>query len=435
MLTPNDVIVQTLGTPTIKSPLRLSTVRGDGMGNFVPDAEKIRFQVELQPGEVASDEIMFEKAGPRELIYFDPSDTRAAIVTCGGLCPGLNNVIRSVYLELYHQYGVHTVYGIRFGYGGFNPASKPPVMLTRNFVESIHKRGGSILGCSRGPEDTLVILDFLEQQQINLLFCVGGDGTQRGAHAIAQEALRRGMKLAVVGIPKTIDNDIPYVYRSFGFSTSIEKAKEIIDSAHEEANGAPNGISLVKLMGRHAGFITAAAAIASQEVNFVLVPEVPFKLNGDKGFLECLKRRILNRGHAVVVVAEGAGQDLIASESEGRDASGNVKLKDIGLYLKDHIHKYFEAQEIPINLKYFDPSYFIRSVPANCDDSLLCDQFARHAVHAAMAGKTNLLIGLWYNMFIHLPTSLATRNKKQISPESEFWMSALAATGQPARFV
>ncbi len=435
MLTTEQITVRTLGPCTIESPLPYSTVRGDGIGNFMPDDARMLYRVDYFRGEIIPQELAFEKAGPRQYLFFRPEETKAAIVTCGGLCPGMNNVIRSVFLQLHHHYGVPEVWGIRYGYRGLNPANGcPPVRLTEEFVETIHKLGGTVLGTSRGPEDPRVMVDFLEAQGIRILFCVGGDGTQRGAHEIAEEALGRGLPLAVIGIPKTIDNDLNYVWRSFGYYTALDKAREVLDCAHAEAKGVPNGISVVKLMGRHAGFIAAGATAASQEVNFTLIPEVPFALEGEGGFLACLKRRILARGHAVIVVAEGAGQDLIQAGPVERDASGNVKLKDIGVFLRDKIEEYFARERIPVNVKYFDPSYVIRSVPADTDDSLLCDRLARNAVHAGMAGKTDCLIGLWYNIFIHVPIPLVISEKKRLSPESEVWMAVLAATGQPARF-
>jgi len=309
-----------------------------------------------------------------------------------------------------------------------------PVVLTREYVETIHERGGSVLGSSRGSEEVGVMVDFLVARRINLLFCIGGDGTQHGARAIADEALHRGADIAVVGVPKTIDNDIMYVSRTFGFNTALEKAKEIIDCAHVEATGAPNGIGLVKLMGRNAGFIAAGATLASQEVNFTLVPECPFKLEGTQGFLPMLMKRIGERGHAVIAVAEGAGQDLFADDDAGCDASGNKRNRDIGLFLKDAIAAYAAARKVSLNLKYFDPSYIIRSVPANADDSLFCNALARHAVHAAMAGKTGVLIGLWNDQFVHIPIATAIVEKKQISLESELWLGVIEATGQPHSF-
>lgn len=417
--------IDSLGVPRYPSPLK-RTVNGDCHIPF-------RITRDLKTG--AGEEILFEIAGPRADLFFDGPSVRAGIVTCGGLCPGLNTVIRSLYYELSHAYGVQEVYGFLYGYQGLDPVrGDEPLRLTSDFVDHIHKRGGTVIGTSRGPVDPVVAVDNLVQRGINLLFCIGGDGTQRGANALHQEAERRGYPLAMVGIPKTIDNDVGYVARTFGYSTAVEAARDIIDSAHMEARSVQNGISLVKVMGRHAGFIAAGATIASQDVNFTLVPEVPFTLDGERGFLAALQRRILKRSHAVIVVAEGAGQDLLAREGEEKDASGNVKLKDIGLFMRHQIEVHFKAAGIPVALRYFDPSYVIRSRPANCEDSILCDLYARHAVHAAMAGKTGLVIGNLHDTFIHVPVEALVAEKKQLDPGGGWWHAVLAATGQPAKF-
>jgi len=432
MLTPEEVIVETLGERRIPSPLQLSTVVGDGVVNFVPDEARMPACVEVMPTPDEQAPVFFEKAGPRQMLYFDPAKTRAAVVTCGGLCPGLNNVIRSLFHELYHRYGVKDVLGIRYGYMGLDPANDClPMELTPKIVQNIHKEGGTMLGSSRGPMNCTNAIRFLRGRRINLLFCIGGDGTQRGSHALAEEARRQGCQMAVVGIPKTIDNDIMYVQRTFGYHTAVDKACEVVDCAHTEARGAMNGIAVVKLMGRDAGFIAAGAAAASQDVNFALVPEVPFELEGEGGLMHLLRERVTTRGHAVVVVAEGAGQHLIQKTEIRRDASGNILHEDIGPFLASAIKSYFKNADIPTSVKYIDPSYIIRSVPANCEDALLCDQLARNAVHAGMAGKTDVLIGYWYDVPIHVPIMLAVSEKKQMSPESELWRATLAATGQP----
>jgi 6-phosphofructokinase 1 len=274
----------------------------------------------------------------------------------------------------------------------------------------------------------------LIRRRIDILFTIGGDGTQRGGNELFQEAKRRGHPLAVVGIPKTVDNDVAFVSRTFGYLTAVQEAAGVIHRAHTEARSVHNGIALVKLMGRHAGFIAAGATVASQDVNFTLVPEVPFKLEGKRGFLAALRQRIVKRAHAVVVVAEGAGQDLLETGQAARDASGNVKLKDIGLLLRDRIEAHFKSEKIPVVMRYFDPSYFIRSSPANAEDSILCDLFARQAVHAAMAGKTGLVIGYLHDKFIHVPIELLTSRKKSMDPDGFAWSAVLAATGQPERF-
>ena len=434
MLKPESLKTDNLGERKISSPLNFSTVRGDGIGNFIPDETRVRFHSELTPGDDPRDDLLFEKAGPRENIFFDPAKTRAAVVTCGGLCPGLNNVIRAVTMELYHQYGVRNVIGIRHGYRGLNPnVGEPPIPLTHDFVDHIHKEGGSVLASSRGAQDSKIVVDFLESEKIDILFAIGGDGTQRGALDIQKEAERRGNTISIVGIPKTIDNDIPFVHKTFGYGTAIEKAREVIDCAHNEAKGLPRGIGLVKVMGRHAGFIAAGATLASQEVNYTLIPEIPFELDGTSGLLRALEERMKLRGHAVIVTAEGAGQEYFQAKDK-TDASGNTGLQDIGVFLKKRITEHFTNAGDPVNVKYIDPSYIIRSIRANGDDSIFCNALARNAVHAAMAGKTGLMIGTRHDIFIHVPIPLIATRRKMISPEGRLWMSVLEATGQPQTF-
>ncbi len=423
-----EVKIERLGEATVPSPLQLNADPNDAIGNYVPDTIRVRYNVE--EGSSGAEDFRFEKAGPRERIFFQPSYTRAAIVTCGGLCPGLNNVIRSAYRQLC-IYGVREVLGIRYGYAGLNPANGfEPFRINDDMVDDIHRDGGTILGSSRGAQPVPVMLDTLERMGVNILLTIGGDGTQRGAHEIAAEARSRRLPLAVVGIPKTIDNDILYTRRTFGFNTAVDRACEVLASAHHEARSYHNGIALVRLMGRDSGFIAAVATLASQEVNFTLVPEVEFVLDGPGGFLAALDRRIHRKRHALIAVAEGAGQNLMTGGGTVKDASGNVLHGDIGLWLKDRIAAYFKERGIPISLKYMDPSYLIRSAPANSEDAWLCDQYARHAVHAAMTGRTDLVIGYW-NTFIHVPMLMATAYRRKIDQESLLWSSVLSSTGQP----
>jgi 6-phosphofructokinase 1 len=412
-----------MNTPTLGEPRFAST-----LSHTKNDEVRIpeRIEIGAEPG------IQLELAGPRAKLFFDPKQTRASIVTCGGLCPGLNNVIRSLFLELHYGYGVAEVLGFRGGYGGLDPANgAEPVKITPQLVDGIHQKGGTILGSSRGPVDIGRAVENLIARGVNILFTVGGDGTQRGANDLYQEARKRGHVLAVVGVPKTIDNDVGFVSRTFGFFSAVEEAARVLDCAHTEARSVPGGIGLVKLMGRHAGFITAGAVVASQDVNFALIPEVPFALDA---FLAALKQRMLVKSHAVIAVAEGAGQDLLAADASARDASGNVKLNDIGPFMREKIEAFFKAEGIPVVMRYFDPSYQVRSRPANSEDALLCDLFARHAVHAAMAGKTGVVIGFLHERFIHVPIELLATHTKRLDPASNWWRSVLAATGQPERF-
>jgi 6-phosphofructokinase 1 len=430
MITQPDLVVSTLGDRRFLSPLPMSTVPGDGVGDFVPDDTRVLFDICHRAGHPPSD-LAFERAGARQRLFFDPSRTRAAIVTCGGLSPGINNVIRTLYFELVRNYGVQEVLGIRFGYQGLNPREgKPPVTLTAKMVDEIHLMGGTLLGTSRGPQKAETTVEFLTGRRIDILFCVGGDGTQRGAHEIAAEAARRRLPIAIVGVPKTIDNDIAFCQPTFGFATAVAEADTVLDRAHTEAIGVLNGVGLVRLMGREAGYITAAATIANGHVNFALIPEVRFELDGSSGLLAKLERRLAEREHAVIAVAEGAGQDLLPDHKPGYDASGNRTLGDIGVFLKKRIEEHFAQRNLPISVRYFDPSYHIRSCQANTTDSLLCEQFARNAAHAAMAGKTDMFVGRVHGQYIHVPLAATTGQRKRLSPEDDMWAIVLAITGQ-----
>jgi 6-phosphofructokinase 1 len=377
-------------------------------------------------------------AGPREKIYFDPSKTRCGIVTCGGLCPGLNNVIRAIVLQLYHHYGVRNIYGFQYGFEGLVPRyGHEALILDHERVKHIHQRGGSILASSRGPQSPEEMVDALERLNIQVLFCIGGDGTLRGALTLCKEIRARNLKIGVVGVPKTIDNDIPYTSRTFGFETACAIAAAAIGGAHVEATGARNGIGLLKLMGRHAGFIAANAVLASRDANFVLVPEVPFELDGENGLLAHLHRRLVARRHAVVVVAEGAGQDLIQSKEGGADtdASGNIRLKDIGVFLRDKIRAYLKAMGMEFTLKYIEPSYLIRSAPPQANDALFAGILGQMAAHAAMAGKTAMFVGYWNNQFTHVPITAGVSRSKRLDPKGNFWASVIECTGQPPLLV
>jgi 6-phosphofructokinase 1 len=379
--------------------------------------------------------VSFEMAGPREKIFFDPPKTTAAIVTCGGLCPGLNDIIKGIVTQCHYRYGITKVFGFRYGYEGLiQRYGHVPMLLKPESVAQIHNFGGTILGSSRGPQDISEMVDVLEEMKIDLFFVIGGDGTLRGADAIAYEIERRGLKKSVIGIPKTIDNDIMWIDKSFGFETAFAEAVKAVQCAYIEATGAKNGVGLIRLMGRDSGFIACFSALAAGNVDFVLIPEVPFELDGERGLLEALRYRLAKRKSAVIVVAEGAGQNLMQA-SQATDASGNKKLGDIGLFLRDRINGFFKERKIEVSLKYIDPSYIVRSVPANAQDNVYCSQLAQHAVHAAMAGKTAMLVGRWHCAFVHLPISLATHGRRKVDPKSELWHAVLESTGQPARLL
>jgi 6-phosphofructokinase 1 len=429
-----DFTIEELGSRNIRSPLTLSKVQGDFIANYVKDDEFVRFDPGVCLGEQAPvlKNQVFERAGPREMIYFMPKHVHAGIVSCGGLCPGINDVIRAIVRCLWYRYGVRRISGIRFGYKGFltNEDKFAVKELNPDVVDDIHKIGGTYLGSARGGgKEVAKIVDALERLNLNMLFTIGGDGTQKGSLEIAEEIGARNLKIAMLGIPKTVDNDFSYIQKSFGFDTAVAKAVEAVTAAHMEAHSQINGIGLVKVMGRESGFIAAHTALASHEVNFVLIPEVPFELDGPNGFLRCLEERIKQRRHAVIVAAEGILQDQLVKEKK-TDAGGNAKIADAGIYLRDRIQEYFDAKQVEINLKYIDPSYMIRSAPAAPSDSIYCERLGNAAAHAAMSGKTKVLIGLVNNEFVHIPMRIAVK-RNFVDPEGSLWRDTLDATHQP----
>jgi 6-phosphofructokinase 1 len=431
--------VPSLGEPKVESPIRkvpMFTHNGRLVEKrFVEDTDRVlvystlNYLAQLGRGE---EPLSFEIAGPRARLYFDPSKVHCAIVTCGGLCPGTNDVIRAIVLELYHLYHVRHIYGVCYGFQGFIPRYGHDLLeLSPEAVANIHTFGGTILSSSRGPQDIGEIVDALDRLNIHILFLIGGDGTLRAADLICEELLRRQLRLSIIVIPKTIDNDIPFVTRSFGFDTAVEVATDAIQAAHTEALGAPKGVGLVKLMGRYSGFIAANAALALQDVNFVLIPESDFDIEGDYGLLDRLEARLKSRGHAVILVAEGAGQKYFQKEDLPRDPSGNIKPGDIGLLLEDRIKEHFRNRSLEINLKYIDPSYLIRSKPANYNDSIYCGFLGRNAVHAGMAGKTAILVSRWHGDYVHVPIKAGVGLRKEVELDSPLWRSVLESTGQP----
>jgi 6-phosphofructokinase 1 len=431
----DDVAINDLGACHFDSPV--SAHLGDSALSFVGAADKVLVNDQLSqlPRDAAALASLpaFESAGPRKHVFFDPKKARAGIVTCGGLCPGINNVIRGLVFELWFGYGIRRIFGFRFGYEGLIAEGQQPMALTPEVVLHVHEQGGTFLGSSRGNQDPKKMVDFLEAHGIDMLFVIGGDGTIRGAQQISAEVARRGLSIGVVGVPKTIDNDIHFIDRSFGYESAYSAAVDFIKTAHVEATGAKDGIGLVKVMGRHSGFVACNAVLASGRADLVLIPEMPLVLEGSGGVMPFIERVLNRQGYAVIVVAEGAAQDLLTKDAE-RDKSGNLKLADVGVFLRDHINQHFKKEGREITLKYIDPSYTIRSVPASPSDSVYCWNMARNAVHAAMAGNTEMLIGRWHGRFVHVPMQLATLARKQVDLQDDLWMSVIEATGQPRAF-
>lgn len=423
-ITAADLRVRRLGPAVHPSPLangRHQDLDADGVLVSALRSELAR----PGPGEPPA----FELAGPRHQLFFEPTGTTLGIVTCGGLCPGLNDVVRSVVMTAWRRYGLRRVLGFRYGFAGIADPGLEPLLLHPDLVDDVHHQGGTLLGSSRGPQDPAVMVDRLVELGVDALICVGGDGTFRGAEVLVDEITSRNLPIAVVAVPKTIDNDICWVERSFGFVTGVQEAGRAIEAAHAEARGARHGVGLVKLMGRYAGFIAAHATLAFADVNLCLVPEVPFR---PEPLLRALEARLAARGHAVVVVAEGAGQELLTSGADpGVDASGNRRLADIGPWLRDLMETDLQRAGLDTRVKYLDPSYAIRSRPANADDAELAAALGLNAVHAALAGRTGMMVGHWNQHFTHVPLRAVIDRTRRLDPEGELWQRVLHATGQP----
>ena len=422
-----EVLPQRL-TADVPSPLHQSGI------HFLDEADGVvvaRTIGELQPAlDAGLAPAVFTPAGPRAELAFRPERLCAGIVTCGGLCPGLNDVIRSIVLTLQHHYRVPEILGFPYGFAGVAGKGPEPMRMTPDVVDSIHRQGGSLLGSSRGPHPVDQMLDHLARLGVRILFCIGGDGTLQGASVLSQAARDRGQQLGVIGVPKTIDNDLAWVDQSFGFSSAVDEAIRAIEAAHNEARGAVNGVGIVKLMGRHSGFIAAHASLSNPDVNLCIVPEVPFALDGPGALLPVLESRLAERGHAVIVVAEGAGQEIVGC-GDGTDASGNARLGDVGVFLRDRIRAHFEGMRRHVTVKYIDPSYTIRSLPANAFDAQYCNALGQHATHAGLAGFTDAMVGRWNGCFTVVPLHLVTQRRRQLDPSGDVWQRVLQSTGQP----
>ncbi|KAL8149315.1 ATP-dependent 6-phosphofructokinase 4, chloroplastic isoform X1 [Apium graveolens] len=414
------------------NPLKKSPAYAIVKETFVSPQDVVAQKIVLQKDSPRG--VHFPRAGPREKVYFKSEEVRACIVTCGGLCPGINTVIREIVCGLNFMYGVDDILGIEGGYRGFY--SKNTKKLTPKIVDDIHKRGGTILQTSRGGSDTNKIVDNIQDRGINQVYIIGGDGTQRGANAIYKEVEKRGLQVAVAGIPKTIDNDIAVIDKSFGFDTAVEEAQRAINAAHVEVESVENGVGIVKLMGRYSGFIALYATLASRDVDCCLIPESPFYLEGPGGLFEFVEQRLKDNSHVVIVVAEGAGQEFVAQTMQSideKDASGNRLLLDVGQWLtqkfKDHFTK---VRKMTINLKYIDPTYMIRAIPSNASDNIYCTLLAQSAVHGAMAGYTGFTVGPVNSRHAYIPISRVTETQNVVKLTDRSWARLLASTNQPS---
>ncbi|TDC89848.1 ATP-dependent 6-phosphofructokinase [Saccharopolyspora aridisoli] len=434
----DDLRVRHLGECRYDSPLSAMLAAKRTSPHYVAEGDRVLLEDTVsmlaEHGLSPHDLPSFEAAGPRRKIYFDPARVTAGIVTCGGLCPGLNDVIRGLVQELTVQYDVKRIVGFRNGLRGLTARHRDDTIeLTPDRVRDIHNAGGTILGSSRGAQDAEEMVDSLLLRGINVLFVIGGDGGMNAATNLAAAIRARGLDIAVIGVPKTIDNDLPYTDQSFGFQSAFAQAANFISSVSIEAAASPDGIGIVKLMGRHSGFIACYASLARNAADIVLIPEVPFALEGEDGLLARVERHVRSKGFVVIVVAEGAGQDLLAErgllEGNATDASGNAKLGDIGGLLRETITAHLTAAGLAPTVRYIDPSYAIRSVTANAYDSVYCLRLAHAAVHAAMAGRTETAVVRWRRRFVHVPMPLIISHRNQVDPDGDLWMSVLEATG------
>jgi len=358
-------------------------------------------------------------------IWWEPKKVKAALITAGGLCPGLNSIIQGVTNCLWRDYGVRQIVGITAGYNGLSdPAKHPSMLLTPELVEDIHMRGGSILKAGRGGFNAAKICETLRAGGYTHLFVIGGDGTQYAGHLLYVEARKQKLPISVVGVPKSIDNDVLFVDRTFGFDSAVEAAAGVIRNGWVEATSCPNAVGIVKLMGRDAGFVAAHAALASNLVDLVLVPEVEVEM---EDVLQFVDATLAHKGHMVVVVAEGAGQAHVATGQ--KDASGHTVYGDVGVYLRDTLNKHLKPKGG--RTFYIDPSYIIRSVPPTPNDHIYCARLANNAVHTAMRGYTGVCVGAIHNIIVILKSKLIASGKKQLKIKSSTWQSCVQVCSMP----
>eukprot|EP00249_Psilotum_nudum_P021756 c28232_g1_i2 orf=361-2001(-) len=416
---------------TYVSPLVHSRFFHPNVNFWLTETDMVAQNIVVDINDPSPSQTYFHRAGPRYQVIFAPGEVRAAIVTCGGLCPGMNTVIREIVYGLWHQYDVKDIKGIKSGYRGFY--TEKPMPLCPELVDNWHKQGGTCLGTSRGGFDLDKIMDAIEKQRLNQIYIIGGDGTIRGAVKVFEEVRRRGMKVIVVGIPKTVDNDVGIIDRSFGFQTAVDAAQAAIGAAHTEAESTPNGVGVVKLMGRYAGHIAVHATLSSRNVDCCLIPEVPFFMDGPGGLLEFVNQRLKEHGHCVIVVAEGAGQDLIERTELVKDASGNLLLGDIGVWLTNKLKQWWKRthEAGAFSCKYIDPTYMIRAVPSNATDTSYCTLLAHSAIHGAMAGYTGFVAGPVNGNFCYIPMGVVADTQHLVDVNSHTWAWVKSVNNQP----
>lgn len=399
---------------------------------MIDDTNDVELTVgnELDPLFERPRKLVFEHAGARKQIFFVPGNVRAAVATCGGICPGLNDVVRSLVRTLLNAYKARSVIGYRYGLCGCVASyGLSPMVLTSETVNGIDDVGGTVLGTSRGPQKPDEIIATLLRDQIDMLFLIGGDGTLRAAHALSLALQERKLPIAVVGIPKTIDNDINFVPRSFGFETAVERTSDALRCAHVEARSVRGGVGIVKIMGRESGFIASHATLAYRNVDFTLIPEVPFAIDGPQGLLAQVEATLRRNGHVLLAVAEGAGQKYLPQVTK-EDASGNRKPGDIAAHLMGRMASHLADKGLRHSFKYIDPSYMVRSVPACASDKIYAAALGQHAVHAAMSGRTGMVVAEIMDKFVHLPLELVSQKRRTLAQNGLLWRSVLDCTQQ-----
>ena len=412
----NDIdCVKIFDGKKIKNPLKNNDAFKDSY--FVEEDTLIKTNI-IKTTD-SDEENYFVRAGPRKEIAWDPIHTKVAIVTCGGLCPGLNTVIRELYITLHHKYGVKFVYGVKNGYKGFY--SDNLVRLDDDIIRDIHHKGGSILGTSRGGTDVKKIVDSIAHRGISHLYAIGGNGTQKGLFEINKEIKKRGLCVSVVGIPKTIDNDLCIIDKSFGFDTSVQEAQRAIQAAKVEIEAFNNAVGIVKVMGRNSGFIAMYSSLASKDVDCCLIPEIPFDIEYDHGVLHYIKECLHKKDKILIVVSEGAGQHYINDPV-------NKNLNDFGIWLCEVVRS-----NVPnVCIKYIDPTYTIRAITPNASDSIYCTILAQSAVHGAFCGYTNFIVGPVNGKHAYIPLQMAIHETNTVSEDDRMWFRLISANGQPS---
>ena len=429
-ITADDLAIARLGERTIDTPLRDLLGGREESVHYVTETDRVLLDDTLgvakrrsagTPAELPA----FNPGGPREKLYFEPSTVTAAIVTCGGLCPGLNNVVRALVLQLANAYGVKSILGFRNGYSGLTDTSAP-LALTPELVRDIHNRGGTILGTSRGGQEPAAMVDTLARHRVDMLFVIGGDGSLRGAQKIAAKpppatAARRGGHPEDHRQRHSVDRPELRLPDRVRPRRRVDPRRAHRGRVHRRRRGTGQADGPAQRLHRLLCDTRQPRSRLRPDPRSLLparqLPALPAQARRSAG----ARSRGRRRGRRAGAVPRSAETD----------ASGNARLGDIGALLRERVTAHFAQHGTPLSLRYVDPGYAIRSVPANAFDAVYCARLAQAAVHAGMAGFTSMVVARWHGRFIHLPIALATATRNQVDPHGDLWMSVLEATGQP----